>query len=195
MSIRDEIKTLIGEKRLRYLPSRLKSPHERRTLIITPSLEAVVDPNYFNRLPLDDELRERYAKLRQDLDHFTEGYTVTVAHDPCNKPNNTFLARTHPVKGEIWSIRSWLKGDPREDGKGSGIRVLGRFAERNLFVALEWEFRESLESKDDWGDDWGDKIQETSLNWAVMFRSFGLYQRKVLDEYGSRFELATDNPG
>jgi hypothetical protein len=78
----------------------------------------------------------RFSQLRAQLDTFTAGGLISVAQEPFTKPKATYMARVDPAADEVWDIRSV---DPRP-----AIRVLGCFAETDLFVALTWEYRKNL---------------------------------------------------
>ena len=85
----------------------------------------------------DEDEQYRSGKLRADFDRFVEGRLVPMALDsPHKKPKETYLSRMHPAKDEVWQIRSRA---PRP-----AIRVFGRFAFRDCFVALTWRFRREL---------------------------------------------------
>ena len=88
--------------------------------------------------PWADKAEEyRCGMLWADFDRFVEGRLVPVALDsPYRKPKNTYLSRLHPGSDEVWQIRSRA---PRPS-----IRVFGRFAYRDCFVALFWRLRSEL---------------------------------------------------
>ncbi len=62
---------------------------------------------------------------------FIAGKVISVGWDPMKKGVSAFMARLAPVEDEVWDIRS---RDP-----SPGIRVLGSFSERDVFVALLWQ--------------------------------------------------------
>jgi hypothetical protein len=68
----------------------------------------------------------RQAHVRPAFDIFCAGRKLNVALDPYDKDKAAHLARTDPVRIEVWDFRCF---DP--DCK---IRVFGRFTEFNVFV-------------------------------------------------------------
>lgn len=101
-------------------------------MIVTQDILAAVTPPF----PAD-ERGVRLAEYRAVLDAFSEGGEFSVAEDPDRKPYDAMLARVHPVAAEFFSIRVT---DPEET---PGIRSLGAFVDKDTFVALIWDFRET----------------------------------------------------
>ena len=84
----------------------------------------------------------RHASLRDFLDGFSMGEPLTVSEHPHAKPGHVMLSRVDPVEDEIWSFRC-LAPAP-------GIRVLGRFAAKDCFIALDWDYRENIDGEEGW---------------------------------------------
>lgn len=79
----------------------------------------------------------RSGRLWNDFDRFIEGRLISVSLDrPYSKPKTTYMARLDPPEDDVIEIRS---RDPKP-----GIRVFGRFADKDVYVALNWEYRENL---------------------------------------------------
>ena len=60
----------------------------------------------------------------------------------CSNPRSkstAYLKRLKRVAEEVWEIRSC---DPEP-----GVRVLGRFGEKNTFIGLAWDFHEHLKGR------------------------------------------------
>ena len=80
------------------------------------------------------------AGLRADLDTFIRGDPITVGGPRHKHADFKPLARTKLEIGfsshEVWEFRSV---DPVP-----AVRVFGRFARRNVFVATHWHYREPL---------------------------------------------------
>jgi hypothetical protein len=74
----------------------------------------------------------RMGALKGDLEGFVSGQFLTLAMTP-HKHKNAMMGRLSPASAGIWDIRS------RKDRPG--IRVLGGFAGRDVFVALDWRPR------------------------------------------------------
>ena len=104
----------------------------------------------------------RCGQLRGDLDAFVEGRRISVANHPYEKDRTAYIARVDPVAAEIWDIRSI---DP-----SPSIRVLGCFAERDLFVALVWSHRYHLDGPG--GPLWEAFIKRAQLEWRRLFLTY-----------------------
>src|SRR5699024_4113055 len=102
------------------------------------------------------------ARLRADLDFFTEGGELAIAEAPFGKSRTSYLARVAPVEDELWDIRS---RDPRP-----GIRVLGAFAERDVFIALVWDHRSTLGGAE--SREWRDFILRGKTAWRTLFETY-----------------------
>ena len=138
MSITDEIQKRIRthrDKRLFYLPLAVPSDLHIRTMIVSVEVKDAVT----NGFPKNWEGKRR-AEFRGALDAFTDGQFLSVAEKPFNKPPDTDLARVHPATYEIWDIRS-TNPEP-------GIRCFGGFGGKDLFIALTWNYRESICGKE-----------------------------------------------
>lgn len=80
----------------------------------------------------------RWARIRADLDTFVAGGLISVAR--CTfKARTAYIAQLCPATDEIWETRH---RDPRP-----GVRLFGRFAEKDVFVALKWHYRAKLKGK------------------------------------------------
>lgn len=137
MSIRELIRDRVTGGRLTQLTPMLpSSPIERLMLASREVTDAFKLEDGSQLDPV------RAARLRADLDAFVEGEHVTVAHRPDEKHTSAYMARLKPVERELWCIRS---RDPKP-----GVRVLGRFAEKDCFIALAWAIRKDLQTHAHW---------------------------------------------
>src|SRR4051812_40363654 len=123
MSIRDEIKARISEGRLMHLPPLIPSAPADRTMFVSHDVAAAVLGPWHDR-----RTATRFAQLRAQLDAFTEGRLISVALNPYDKDKKAYLALVDPISDGVWDIRSI---DP-----SPSIRVLGCFAETDIFVSL-----------------------------------------------------------
>jgi hypothetical protein len=168
MSIQDEINHRITEGRLFHLAPLIRSAAVSRTMLVGEALNEVVNPPW-------DETTEglRFSLLRAQLDHFSEGLGIAIAEDPFRKPNNAYMARTHPVSDEVWDIRS-IAPKP-------AIRVLGCFACRNVFVALNYEYLANLGGPH--SKEWRDFIERCKAEWRKLFPSYPPHKGPTLHAY------------
>jgi hypothetical protein len=132
MSIRDEINYWIAQGELFQASPRLLGSPVSRVLLVNREVNQLLTG------PWETQAEEvRAGRLWADFDRFIEGRPITVAlNSPYSKPKTTFMARIDPPEDDVIEIRS---RDPKP-----GIRVFGRFADKDIYVALNWEYREKL---------------------------------------------------
>lgn len=106
-----------------------------RTLFITGEVNDEFDEETW----ADASLAHRYGQLSGDFDRYVTGDTIQVGLDPYDKGDNSFMARIDPPEYGIWDIRSMAPSP--------AIRVLGAFAETDVFVALLTRVRKNLGGK------------------------------------------------
>lgn len=171
MSIRDEINHRVSEGRLHLLPPAIRGAPTGRFMYVGNELHAALTG------PWDDPSAAlRFGRLRADLDAFTEGRLVSIAEDPYAKRKSAYMARTDPISNDIWSIRS---RDPRP-----AIRVLGAFAETDVFVALVYDFRRNLGGPG--SREWRDLVNRCKTEWQRLFHPYPPHHGENLREYVSR---------
>ena len=160
MSIREVINGRVAEKppRLFRLERSLKSDPESRTMLLSEELKALLDGPWEN-----DEIRYRAGRLRADLEDFIKGEKITVCLEPF-AAKSAYMGRLDPVSDGTWDIRS---RDP-----SPALRVVGFFAETDLFVALRWAPRSrrvSWTAKPPLGPrdsrEWRDIIVQCKTDW------------------------------
>lgn len=173
MSIQAEISARVSEKpaRLFFLPPLIRSSSVVREMFVSEEINSVARPPF----PSSKE-GHRHAQMRAYLDAWTEGRRLTVADDPYKKPKATNLARTDPPVDEVFDFRCI---DPKP-----GIRVLGCFADFNLFVALTWNHRENL----DHDKAWRDEIERCKAAWRRLFHPYPPFKGSNLNAYLSNFQ-------
>ena len=125
--------------------------------------------------PWVDEVDEfRCGKLRMDFDRFVEGRRIPVAFDnPYRKPKRTYLSRMHPVDDEVWQIRSRA---PKPS-----IRIFGRFADRDCFVALNWRLRRELGGPG--SQEYRKEIRNCLSAWRRIFPSYDALTGNSVNDY------------
>jgi hypothetical protein len=154
MSIREEIKHRMDEGRL---------------FLLSPAISLVVRPMFVSQeikdLVLgpwnDPEWAIRCGLLRADLDRFITGARIPVAARPY-QARSAYIAQLDQPRDEAWEIRS---RDPEPS-----IRVFGRFAMTNWFVALTWSKRADLEGPD--SREWRDAIETCKAEWRKLFPTY-----------------------
>ena len=135
MSIYDVINHRIGEGRLFPMTHRLGFPPVRHILASKEIYELVQAGPWQST-----QWRSRGSALGADLDRFIDGSLINVAlpsnAKPYRRTPSAYLRLLHKWADEVWEIRS-VTASP-------SLRVFGRFADIDLFVALTWDTRARL---------------------------------------------------
>jgi len=100
----------------------------------------------------DPELEDRIGHLQADLEVFVESPSI----DP------KYLFLLYPTRDAVWEIRS-TRPDP-------SIRVLGNFADRDVFIATHCALREELggwESRQ-----WKEVKRTAASRWRQLFHTY-----------------------
>jgi hypothetical protein len=167
MSIRDEINARLAEadpRLFRFEPS-LPSDPECRSMFLSAEVKALLDGPWH-----DQDLRYRAGRLRADLEEFITGKEITVCLEPF-AAKAAYMGRLAPVTDGVWDIRS---RDP-----SPALRVIGLFAETDVFIALRWAPRSRkpkwttkppLGAKD--SREWRDIIVQCRTDWTNLFHTF-----------------------
>jgi hypothetical protein len=121
MSIVDEITWRVGEGRLFPLIPRAPGSTARRAMYVSEDIMSLLATTH-----ADPEMEDRMGILQADLELFAEGQAI----DP------KYLFRLYPAVDCVWEIRS-VRPEP-------SIRVLGLFADQDVFIATNVALRENL---------------------------------------------------
>jgi hypothetical protein len=120
----------------------------RRAMFLSEGLWTLLQTSY----PDDPVMEERLGVLQADLESFVDG---TELH-----PRYLFLLS--PAREAVWEIRS-MRPDP-------SIRVLGRFAECDVFIATNHALRDELGS---WKSRaWRDAKVRSRTVWTRLFHTY-----------------------
>ena len=169
MSTHDLIVDVVTRRLLFQVEPRMSSEPMLRALYASPDVYRLVVG------PWSDEAeRYRCGKLWADFDRFVEGRPIPVSlENPYAKPRQTYLSRMDPAEDEVWQIRSRA---PRP-----AIRVFGRFAYRDCFVALNWGLRKDL------GEAGSREFQQAIRNclaaWRRIFPTHNAFTGSSADDY------------
>jgi hypothetical protein len=151
MSIHHEVNRLCANGLLEGLSLGTGEPELRSICVAEPMNRILSGP-----WPNDNEW-EQAEHLKADLSRFIRGGLITVSEDPDEKTCQ--LKRLQPGRREVWEIRS------REPLPG--IRVFGRFADKDLFVAFCWEDRMILGPKN--SETWKYHARRCVADWTNYF--------------------------
>lgn len=144
----------MGEGRLFLLPPAMS--RVVRPMFVSPEIRNLVfgpwdDPNWADRCGL----------LRADFDRFITGGRIAIAARPY-QARSAYMAQLDQPRDEVWEIRS---RDPEPS-----IRVFGRFALTNWFVALTWSKRADLKGPE--SREWRDAIEACKAEWRKLFPTY-----------------------
>src|SRR5690348_15798493 len=132
MSIYVDIADRVSEQRLFPLPPLmpLRPGNMPRQMYVATEVNTLCNGPWPS-----SEWMTRCMVLRADLARFSLGGPIPVAARPFIGGRKSFLRQLFRWREEVCEIR--CQDDPP-------IRVLGRFADTDLFIALNWYFRADL---------------------------------------------------
>ncbi len=122
----DEISAAMAGARLIRVVPLLPGLGSPRVLLLTRTLDQLMSQNM---AAADPAISSRWWKLRADMDHFVTGGYV----------NDKFLKPLTPARHGVWTLKS-VRPKP-------GLRVFGRFAAPDVFVATHVCERRQLKGK------------------------------------------------
>lgn len=156
MSISYEIAQMVDEGRL-YLYQPFMPPDagvNLRHIFINEEINSLLVGPW-----LSVEWEERCGYLRADLDRFVQGGLIPIAKLPLNGGRHSYMRQLFRWREEVWEIRS---RDPQP-----GIRIMGRFADTDIFIALNWWHRADLGGPKSRA--WRDAIVGCKTEWRNLF--------------------------
>ncbi len=125
---------------------------------------------------------ERHAALLDFFLNFAAQGWLQVSEDPNSHPPDTMVARVSRPEWDFWDFRVYADDRSVPKDKNS-IRVCGAFVDRDIFVALCWEYREVI------GNDFDQFVKETRTFWDGLFSPLLPFKGTNLDEYLSNTDL------
>lgn len=159
MSIRDEIEAQKLKGALRVFPSQVHWGAESRVLLLTQRMQTSMDNANQSQ---DRDVITRYQSLAADFTFFVDGGYI----------NSKFMKWLDPHKHEIWEIRSVR---PRPS-----LRVFGRFAEPDVFVATHMVERSPLGGK--FSMNWCLEMVTCEQEWKRIF-TYAPFSAEVYENY------------
>jgi hypothetical protein len=147
MSIQDEIQWWVQRGGLYLVRPLARNAPCRRAMFVRPQVWQALNGPWSSD---DDE--DRFARLQADLEQFIEGRRI----DP------TYFKGLAPRRDGIWAIRS-VRPSP-------SIRVLGRFAEKDVFVATNYELRAPLGGFENRA--WREAKRHCLAEWRKLFPTY-----------------------
>ena len=147
MSIDDLISDRVSRGMLYPLIPKAPGTSPRRAMFVSEGIWEMLSTEHE-----DEEMEDRLGILQADLELFAEGQWI----DP------KYLFLLYPPGEAVWEIRS-LRPAP-------SIRVLGRFAKRDVFIATNMELRENLGG---WQSrEWKNVKRLACIKWGHLFHTY-----------------------
>lgn len=163
MSIRDLINGWLDERLFAVVPLLASAP-VRRTMLVSREVSDLIEGPWPNV-----RAEKRCQRLRADMEAFVTGDVVSVCLEAF-KARDAMFGRLHPASDEVWDLRS---REPRP-----GLRLLGSFAETDVFIAfscyprsVEVDFLERQPLLGRTSDEWDAAITETKTEWRKLFHT------------------------
>lgn len=98
-----------------------------------------------------------WGTARAIMDDFVSGKLISVGHR-----KNSRMGILGSINEGVWEIRP--------SRPSPSIRILGQFAEKDLFIALVWGLRKDL--KDKKSIEWKDIIRNCKVEWRKLFSPY-----------------------
>jgi hypothetical protein len=152
MSIRDEIKRCVEADpvQLALLRPALPGTPMKRFIFVAAEILLLLDGPWESL-----ELEIRWKHVRADLERFVQGGIIVVGDDG-------YMKRLDRAEDEIWEIRCI---DPNPS-----VRIFGSFAEKDVFMALGYRYRQELEEKG--STEWAEAIRACKADWRKLFLTY-----------------------
>ncbi|OYV43175.1 MAG: hypothetical protein B7Z75_09375 [Acidocella sp. 20-57-95] len=119
----------------------------------------------------DPGVGERYARARQLVESFVNNSRMKARFPP-SKSVHAQLALLDSPGEEVWEFRT----------KRPAVRVFGRFAEFNVFIALNTELREKIDASFD------QEKKDCKKIWREFFPSYDPYTGTKISDYFDNFD-------
>ncbi len=162
MSIRDSIKARCNEGKLFLLEPQIPGERVARTMFLSPEVFRLVCGEWVDDKPPWDDPQNRWkvrcSQLRQQLEDFITGGLISVARKP-RAAKTAYMSQLDMPSDRVWDIRA------REPNPG--VRIIGSFAEVDVFVGVVWKLRKPL--GDYRSQEWKDAIAEFHGEWGTLF--------------------------
>jgi hypothetical protein len=174
MSIKDEIKARVEEGRLIKLSCLMQSAPERREIYMTPTVYSAVVGPWANTA-----LDRLCGQARGRLEQFVRGDEI-VGRMPPSKNVKTVIALLEPAEDNVWEFRI------------ARLRIFGRFAAQDIFVATNWRARQDFEDPATKKNDerkWRDARVMCKTEWINLLPAYEALSGKTLHDYISNSRI------
>ncbi len=146
MSIQNEIIHRHTEGSIFAIVPKAKGAAPRRALFVTEEIWTELNSTH------DDFWEKRYGELQAHLDVFASGALI----------GPKYLSLLYPARDAVWEIRN-PESNP-------SLRVIGLFAQRDVFIATEIIRRDQLDGWQDRG--WRELKRRAQAKWRNLFNTY-----------------------
>ena len=185
MSIHDEINARVAEGRLFGLTPSMMGDAVRRHMFVSLEIQSLIGGPWRS---LAAEVRG--FQLRAELEAFVRGDQIGICLIPF-KAGKAEMGRLYRPADEVWDFRAMRK---------PGLRVFGRFSERDVFVALtcwprsvaiSWIDRPPLLARD--SRQFSDAINGCKTEWRKLFHTYQpVLGGQASDYISEKFDVVGD---
>jgi len=179
MSIKDVIRDEVAQGRLVIFQPRDRASQVKRHVFIHEE----IDVRLKEAPTADDFDGLRFGYLQVILESFVFGEIINISMNPDRKKSETAWARMKPVSDEIWDVRVV--------GREASLRVLGGFAMPDVFIGLEYEFRDNLEHRGD-GPKWKAFVNRAKSKWRNIFTNYQRHTGTCSSDYITENTVETE---
>lgn len=173
-SIRAAIKRHVHAHRLHALDMTDASDRVERVLVFTEAVRTLLDGPWTH-----PSCASRAMRLRADLEAYVRGDPVSMCLEPY-EAGDAFFGRLAEPEEEVWDVRA------REPNPA--LRLFGRFAAPDHFIAFDWRPRSKpWNGREPLGDrhdpDWNTAKAECIGQWVTLFPKHEPVHGGTVDEY------------
>jgi hypothetical protein len=157
MSICEAINDLCDEGQLFRLEPGALASRSSRIMCVSHELNLALTKDW------DDPINTtRWGHVLNRLLVFLEGGVIRVRTGKMTKRDKADMVRLLPPGNEVWEFR-YLE-------RRADIRIFGRFAEPDFFVALRWEERDALGGQGDQA--WDEMTKLCCHDWRTLLPAY-----------------------
>lgn len=156
MSMRDAINVRCADGRLVLLRPRIVGTPVERWMFLSEEVNQLLIEPWDNQ-----EWKERCYDLRETLEEFIQGGIISIARES-RRAKDAYMSQLEMPSDRVWDIRA--------RHPSPGIRIIGSFAEKDIFVGITWGLRKCL---GEYGSsNWKNIVMKFHAEWKSLFGSY-----------------------
>ncbi len=175
MSIRNLWIQRVRDGELIKLDFSIPGPQERRTVLLSPEINALISGPW-----RDSAMQDRCFRLRAELENILGGARLTCCDVPREANDKHQIGRLDPIEDNIFDIRS-VQPPP-------ALRIVFHFAEKDVLILhacsprsvdVPWLSRLPLVSEKLWRK----AISDSKAQWSVLFPKHDPHSGESFHDY------------